>query len=287
MKRSIAVKNRLSVLLLLLAVICCLGGFGYGEQRIFDEAGLFTQEEEAALGQAVSEAVREGELDVAILTVNSTGGRSAMDFADDFYDENGFGYGDDTGILLLINMGEREVWISTAGMAVDYFTDSRIDSMVDAVTAELSDGDYYRGALVFVQESAYYMYREVSVDEWQTQYGGSTGVYDTQEISSGGSHTARRVLVSLAAALVAAGVTVFVMYRQEKGRMTANSHTYLKDNRYALQNRQDIYTHTTTITRRLNNTPPPGARMGGSFHGRGGVHVSGGGMRHGGGGGRF
>ena len=39
---------------------------------------------------------------------------SAMEAADDFFDYNGYGLGDDrSGVLLYINMSTRDVWIST------------------------------------------------------------------------------------------------------------------------------------------------------------------------------
>ena len=45
---------------------------------------------------------------MVIVTVDDTRGKKARDFADDFFDYNGFGYGRDRdGILLLIDISDR------------------------------------------------------------------------------------------------------------------------------------------------------------------------------------
>ena len=75
-----------------------------------DAAGLLTQEE---IDDLQSEAERLYELygrDVVIVTTNDTDGKSAMEFADDYFDYNGYS---DEGLLLLVDMGNREWWIST------------------------------------------------------------------------------------------------------------------------------------------------------------------------------
>ena len=42
------------------------------------------------------------------------GGKTAEAYADDYYDYNGYGYGEnDDGLLLLVSMGEREWAITT------------------------------------------------------------------------------------------------------------------------------------------------------------------------------
>ena len=62
--------------------------------------------------------------DVVAVTVNSTEGKTPMEYADDYYDYNGYGQGSDySGVILLIDMGSREMWISTSGMCIDAIGD--------------------------------------------------------------------------------------------------------------------------------------------------------------------
>jgi len=67
----------------------------------------------------------EEKLDVVIVITDNTQGKSSRDFADDFYDYNGYGIGTrKSGLLMLVNMQNREIWISTCGDAIDIFTDN-------------------------------------------------------------------------------------------------------------------------------------------------------------------
>ena len=75
----------------------------------------------------IDEAVMQYDMDIVIVITDDVKGKSSMDFADDFYDDNGYGIGfDSSGLLFLVNMEDREVWISTAGTAIKVFTDARI-----------------------------------------------------------------------------------------------------------------------------------------------------------------
>ena len=66
-----------------------------------------------------------------------------MAYADDFYDYNGYGYGDSRdGILLLISMEERDWRISTCGYGITVFTDAGQEYISDKFLPYLSDGDY-------------------------------------------------------------------------------------------------------------------------------------------------
>ena len=83
---------------------------------LVDDAGLLTEEESSALLNKLEDISQKYENEVGIVTVNSLGGKTAEAYADDYYDYNGYGYGEnDDGLLLLISMGEREWAISTYG----------------------------------------------------------------------------------------------------------------------------------------------------------------------------
>ena len=90
--------------------------------NVKDYLDYLTDDEESELQEAI-DSVRTGyNLDVVIVITDDTEGKSSKDFADDYYDYNGHGVGSDSsGLLMLINMAEREVWISTTGKAIDIF----------------------------------------------------------------------------------------------------------------------------------------------------------------------
>ena len=87
--------------------------------RVFDEAGLFSAEEVQELETRIDEVRDSQDADLAVLTVEDAQGESAESYADDFYDSHGLGVGDDaSGILLSIDMDNREIYVSTTGYAM-------------------------------------------------------------------------------------------------------------------------------------------------------------------------
>ena len=93
--------------------------------RLVDEADLFTAEQEAVLLAQLDELSERQKCDVIIVTVPSIGRQAPMAYADDFYDYNGYGYGDgDDGILYLLSMEFRDQAYSTYGFAIPAFTDA-------------------------------------------------------------------------------------------------------------------------------------------------------------------
>lgn len=78
-----------------------------------------------------------------IVTVDSLNGKTVEEYADDYYDDNGYGYGEnDSGILFLVAMDDRQWNISTSGDAITAFTDAGLAYMEDQFVPDLSDGAY-------------------------------------------------------------------------------------------------------------------------------------------------
>ena len=130
--------------------------------KIYDYAELLTEDQEKDLALKAKDILAKHNIDIAIVTANSTNGLSSMEYADDFYDYNSFGYGEESsGLLMLINMEEREVWISTTGKAITIFSDGDIETLLDAAYEGLSQGNYYKAGNDFLFES------EVLIYEWE------------------------------------------------------------------------------------------------------------------------
>ena len=111
--------------------------------RVVDDANLLTDSEEKQLLSKLDEISQRQKVDVVVVTVDSLGGKSAMAYADDFYDYNGYGFGTShDGVLLLVAMGTRDYWISTTGYGIKAFTDKGIDYISDKFVSYLSDAEY-------------------------------------------------------------------------------------------------------------------------------------------------
>ena len=59
--------------------------------RLVDDADLLTDSEEQELNTELDEISEKQQCDVVVVTKNSLDGKSAQDYADDFFDYNGYG----------------------------------------------------------------------------------------------------------------------------------------------------------------------------------------------------
>lgn len=221
---------------------------------IVDEADILTSREERALEKLAQEIRDEHEMDVVILTVDSLGGRSAQDAADDYYDEHGYGVGRDySGVLLLIDMGDQRWHISTCGDAIKAIKDRDIDKLFDAMADDLSNGDHYEAF-----ES--YLY---ALKAHLDKVSGGPGV--------------KGVLLAVVIGIAIGGIALLVMRSAMNTRhKQSGAGDYLKQDGFHLRVHRDVYLYS-----RVTKRPRPKDNGGSS------VHRSSGGRSHGGGGGRF
>ncbi len=111
--------------------------------RLVDNAGLLNDSQAAALNAKLDEISERNNCEVAVVTVNSLSGKTATAYADDFYDYNGYGMGENNdGILFLISMGDRSWAITTTGYGIEAFTDDGQEYIMDKVKPMLSNGKY-------------------------------------------------------------------------------------------------------------------------------------------------
>ena len=126
-------------------------------EKVYDFANLFTEQEELSLYNAITNYINSYNMDMAVVTIDNNNKYSAMDYADDFYDYNNFGIGNKyDGLLFLIDMDTREMWISTTGQAILIYDDYRIDKILDATYSYISKQQYYECANAFIEKSSSY-----------------------------------------------------------------------------------------------------------------------------------
>ena len=148
-----------------------------------DDADLLTDEEEALLLDKLNEIRLRQQFHVVIVTASDVNGKSSMDYADDYFDDNGYGLGEDkSGALLLINMADREWWISTSGFGITALSDDDIDAIGEEMTPDLSGGYYYDAFVTFAESCDEYVSLAKDADESGDKLLMATG--DGEDISS-------------------------------------------------------------------------------------------------------
>ena len=122
-----------------------------------DYAGVLTDTEEAELLAKLEALGAANDIEVGVVTVDSYEGKDPQAFADDFYDYNGYGYGEnDDGFIVVFNTGEgdgnRNIAISTHGKGIDLLTDMEIDVIIEMMINPIKNGDFAGAFDSFVVE---------------------------------------------------------------------------------------------------------------------------------------
>lgn len=135
-------KRILPVLIVVLSLVFSVIGFAY-QNRIADDADLFSDYEETEILYATEDFSAEKGFSLAVVTTDFTSGLSSEEYADDYYDYliDNEGFQED-GMLFLIDMYNSEVWISTSGECILAYNDSEIDDIIDSGYNNLSNGNY-------------------------------------------------------------------------------------------------------------------------------------------------
>ena len=119
--------------------------------RLADQEELLTTEEQEELLARLDEISERQQCDVVIVTVASIEGKTVTEYADDYFDYQGYGYGEKSdGILLLVGMKERVWAISTHGsLGISAFTDAGLDYIKEDVQFQLKLDNYAKAFRTF------------------------------------------------------------------------------------------------------------------------------------------
>ena len=269
-------------LILLLSLSLSAFATEQGFPCVVDNAGLLASDEVDRLSEKIQSLRSELELEIVIVTVLGTGGKNVQEYADDFYDDFGYGYGDtNSGILLLLDMDAREWYMSTCGDAIYIFTDYGLEQLGQTIVPWLSDGYYYDAFCAWLDALPYYVdaYRSnspidgyVQPDEYESPYGDKVIYYDDSLIE-------HPFLIALIIGLVAALITILIMRSaMNTAKLQSGAVDYLKSGSFRLRQHSDMFLYS-----RVSRTAKPKNTSGGGSS----AHRSSGGVRHGGRGGRF
>ena len=244
------------------------------KEKLYDFANLFTDEEETKLFADISTFIQYNNLDMVIVTINENNKSSAMAYADDFYDYNYFGIGDNhSGVLLLIDMDTRKVWISTTGSAISIYTDSDIDNILDKVTPNLTSKKYYQAAARFIAETS--------------RYGNYPDTIDKLNYDVSVEESIEKLTISFVIAICISSVLVIVFIivgikKHRNVKIATQAKAYLKKDSINISTREDVFVNSHTSRIRRSHDDDFGGSSGGSSS-----HSSSSGTSHGGGGRSF
>lgn len=227
------------MLLLILAVPAMAAA-----ELLVDDADILTAKEERQLTEKLEEAGEASGLDIVIVTVDGLDGTYIRDYADDYYDYNGYDF---DGVLLLLDMDSRTWWISGSGAGVDIFTSSVIDSIGDRMEEDLKEGDF---------AAAFETYIEACVQ------------YADDSFNVGGA-----LIVALIIGSVVALIVTMIWRSQLKSvRFKAAASDYLKPGSLNITGSQDLYLYSNVskVKRQQTSSGSHSSSSGRSHSGGGG-----------------
>lgn len=231
--------------------------------RLMDEGGILSISEESELLATLDEMSERHQCDVAVVTVKSLDGKKETRYADDFYDFNGYGMGDQkSGILLLVSMDERKWAISTYGKAISAFTESGLSYMEDRFQPLLTEGDYAEAFTLFAQ----------MCDDYIAQ--AATGnPYDAGNMPKESFPFLPRLAISFVVGVIVAFAIVSSMKAQLKSvGFQKSAAAYEKQGSMHVTKRSDLFLYRNITKRRKpkQNSGGSGGRRGSSGRSHGG-----------------
>lgn len=240
--------------------------------RLVDMADLLSDSEVFNLSKMLDEISERQQVDLVIVTVSSMDGEAAAVYADDFYDEHGYGFGDGKdGILLLISMEERDWYISTTGYGIRAITDEGREYLSEIFVDELSAGDYVKAFTNFAE----------LCDDFITQ--ARTGKpYDINNVPRKPFEAAWSLAAAFGIAFIVSLIVTEVMRSQLKTvRSQQSANNYMRQDSMQLTKKNDLFLYRH-VDRRKRAEKSSSNSLGGSR-----THISSSGRTHGGGGGKF
>jgi len=127
------------LILPLLFILSALPLFSQARDRVVDNAGLLSPGEKNILMNHLDYISGTYRIDLVIVTETSIGGALPMDYADDFFDYNGYGM---DGCLFLIVTGTRDYWISTSGRCIKILNSYAFNKLESDALKFLRENNY-------------------------------------------------------------------------------------------------------------------------------------------------
>lgn len=243
--------------------------------RIADWAELLSESEEAELSDRLDEISERQKLDIVIVTLESLEGADIVAYADDFFDYNGYGFGEKKdGVIFLMSMEERDWCISTSGYGITAFTDAGQEYLSEKMVPYLSDGAYAEAFQIFAGQC----------DDYITQARAGTP-YDVDNIPVEPFSPLGALIIAVVAGFVVSLIVTGIMRLSLHSVFSQTAaDSYMKKDSLRLTKNYDLflYKNVTRTERPKETSTSTSGSSGGST-----THISSSGNTHGGSKGKF
>lgn len=244
--------------------------------KVYDFADLLTPDEENILYQKVIDYIDKTNYDLVLVTTLDNPKTSAREYADDFFDYNYFGKNETyDGVVILIDLDTRELYVSTSGYAIKMYNNIKIDNILDSGYEYITEEKYYdtfNSMIISLTKNYSTTYPDDNSDLVINEFGEAYYI----------KHIPYSLVIILAGIITL--IVSLVLYFLTRLKITkADTISYLKS--HEIKQKEDNFVNsivTHTIRSSSSSSGSSSSRGGGSS-----FHTSSSGRSHGGGGRKF
>ena len=279
-------------------------------RNIVDMANILSLEQINQIEQKIAKIINDYQMDVVILTTYLNNGKSMMDLADDYYDENDYGIDlAKDGLILVLSLQSNEWYISTTGKAINVFSDWGIEYLGKVMKPSFADKNFYQGFEDFISYIEKFSIQAETGKPYDRYNQGDLPNLDGDEAVSNDQGVSdqeikqkepldpiKRIFGSVGIGLIIGLIVSGIRLGKLKTKKAVkNANEYVKENSFKLTKSNDLYLYQTVTKKRrprsddISNSHKSSGSIKSSTHRSSGssTHRSSSGRSHGGGGGKF
>ncbi len=226
---------------------------------VMDSADLLTDEQEDELSAKAWNLTLDYDCAVYIVTFESLDGWEPYALNEELHRVYGLGYGEEQScIILLLAMEEREYDIMAHGYGNYAFTDYGKDVMADRFLDEFGDDEWYEGFAEYVDCCEEYLELAAKGEPY--------------DVDSDKSPVLGVVIAAAVSSLIAFIVCSIFKGQMQTANIKTDADSYIKGQGMHLTDRRDVFTHITRSYRTISEKSSSG---GTTINSNGSSHKSG------------
>ena len=245
MKRLLKMITVLSAALMIMLGGACVSA--ESEYKLYDNAMLLTEEENAEIEARLQEIADNYGHDIIVVTADSLDGSDVESYTERCYSSLGAGI-NGSGIIYLVAMNERKYDIYARGeMRNTVMTENLRDEMAEELQPYLTSGDYYTAFMEYADKCEYEM---------------------AYVLENGYNSANKPMAIPIAAVigLIIALVTVLVMKSGMKTtRPEPKADNYIKNGSFKLNTSRDIFLYSSYSRVKHSSSKSDSGHSSGSF----------------------
>jgi len=241
----------------------------FAQRHVIDNAGLLSDDEVSQLESLATAIASAYSFDLVIVTETNIGSASPMDYADDYFDYNGYGR---DGCLFLQVTETRDYWFSTSGRGIGLLNSANYNRLENDVLRFLKADDPAGAYRVFIRDWEQFLTMNVNGSSLNAN-------------SKGNYFIARYAPILYAVAWFISLIIGLVAVLLMKGKMSnvyakTQADSFIIPGSLVFTQRQDTFLYST-VTKSARSESSSSSLSSGSSH------TSSSGSSHGGGGGKY